>query len=395
MSRKRVAVIGRGTVGSMTAAYFHRYVDADISWFFDTSIPPQAVGEGSNLTLPRRMHECLNFSPRDFPLVDGTVKTGIYKENWGASGKSFLHDFPSPMTSIHFNANRLQDYVFDKLKDVIDVHDANVTADDIDADFVMVCSGRPSDYSEFTESEYIPVNAVHVTQCYWDVPLFDYTLTIARPYGWVFGIPLRNRCAIGYLYNKDINTEQEILADVQNVFMQYGLTPSASTNSFSFKNYRRKDNFSPRVSYNGNASFFLEPLEATSFSTADAVNSAAMLNWFSGHGAKVTNDRYQAILNANESIIMLHYAAGSTFKTAFWEFAQERGMSCMQKSSSGFKYMLENARLPNIGETYSKTFRRPNPSSLEFDAVYSAWWEGSFAQNIDGLFDNDIPFSTA
>jgi hypothetical protein len=83
-------------------------------------------------------------------------------------------------------------------------------------------------------------------------------------YGWVFGIPLQNRISIGYLYNSDINSIEDIKKDIQNVFDEYHLTPSEKTQNFSFNSFYRKNNFSSKVIYNGNASFFLEPLEATS-----------------------------------------------------------------------------------------------------------------------------------
>jgi hypothetical protein len=243
--------------------------------------------------------------------------------------------------------------VHSKLSSEVSVIDKNVSPDDVDADFILDCSGTPKDFSDCVDSKYIPVNAAYVTQCYWDYPRFDYTLTIARPYGWVFGIPLKNRCSIGYLYNSNINTEEEVVED---------------------------------VAYSGNASFFLEPIEATSFSTSDAVNVAASLHWFDGVSKDYAQLQYDAILDANESIIMLHYAAGSRFKTPFWDYATERGKLCIENSSNGFKYMLSNLSKPTASQTYAEMFTYPNPASLDLHATHSAWWEGSFSQNVEGLF---------
>jgi len=391
MKKKKVAIIGRGTAGCMAAAFFNKHTSADVEWYFDSNIRPQAVGEGSNLVLPKRLNECLNFSYRDMPLIDGTIKTGIYKENWGQDQAPFMHDFPSPHVALHFNANKLQDYVHSKLSSEVSVIDRNVSSGDVDADFILDCSGTPKDFSDCVSSEYIPVNAAYVTQCYWDYPRFDYTLTIARPYGWVFGIPLKNRCSIGYLYNSNINTEEEVVEDVLQVMEQYGLTPSSDTNKLSFKNYRRSDNFKGNVAYSGNASFFLEPIEATSFSTSDAVNVAASLHWFNGTSKEHAQLQYDAILDANESIIMLHYAAGSKFKTPFWDYATERGRLCIENSSDAFKYMLSNISKPTASQTYTDAFTYPSPTYLDFHATHSAWWEGSFAQNVEGLFGGSYP----
>lgn len=382
----KVAVVGKGTAGCMTAAYCSRWMHADeVEWYFDPTIKPQAVGEGSTLNLPNRLHDCLNFSPRDFGKIGATIKTGIYKENWGKTGKPFIHDFPSPSAGIHFDAPLLQDYVYNELKNRVTIKENNVSSEDIDADYIFDCSGKPSSFEEFELSQYIPVNAVHVTQCSWDYPRFSETLAIARPYGWVFGIPLKHRCSIGYMYNKDINSLEEVKEDVQAILSKYDLTPNGATSSFSFSNYRRKNNFNKNIVYNGNASFFLEPLEATSFSSVDNINTIAVKNWFTNSSLELSNERYHATLDACENIIMLHYAAGSSFKSDFWEYAQERGVKCLEKADPSFNYMLKNAKKPTGSGSYSDFFSMPSEITTNFEGLYNNWWEGSFSQNKIGL----------
>ena len=382
----KVAVIGKGTAGCMTAAYCKRWINADeIEWYFDPSIKPQAVGEGSTLNLPNRLNDSLNFSPRHFGSVGATVKTGIYKEGWGSKRKPFIHDFPSPSTALHFDATLLQDFVYDKLKDLVSIKEANVSSDDIDADYIIDCSGRPSSFEDFEMSKYIPVNAVHVTQCSWEYPRFSETLAIARPYGWVFGIPLKNRCSVGYMYNKDINTLEEVKADVEVILNKYNLVPNGDTNSFSFSNYRRKSNFKDNIVYNGNASFFLEPLEATSFATVDNVNTMAVQRWFGNTSLELSNHRYHANLDACENIIMLHYASGSSFKSDFWSYAKERGIKCMENADPSLDYMIKNSKEPSSTGSYSDVFKMPPVMTEHFEALYKNWWEGSFSQNTKGL----------
>ena len=382
----KVAVVGKGTAGCMTAAYCSRFINADeVEWYFDPSIKPQAVGEGSTLSLPNRLNNCLNFSPREFDAVGATIKTGIYKEGWGNVGKPFTHDFPCPSTGIHFDAPKLQDYVYSKLRDVVSIKEQNVSSDDIDADYIFDCSGKPSSFEDFELSKYIAVNAVHVTQCSWDYPRFTHTLAIARPYGWVFGIPLKNRCSIGYMYNKDINTLEEVKADVEFILDEYNLVPNGTTNSFSFSNYRRKNNFKDNIVYNGNASFFLEPLEATSFGTVDSINNIATNKWFENNSLELCNTRYHAYLDAAESIIMLHYASGSSFKSEFWSYAKERGIKCMENADASLHYMLEYSKEPKGVGSYSDKFKKPLVQTEQFNALYNNWWEGSFSQNKIGL----------
>ncbi|NBW57792.1 hypothetical protein EBR43_08415, partial [bacterium] len=184
--RKKLAVIGRGTAGCLSIAHFQRWSDFDIEWYFDPNIKPQAVGEGSTASLPYNLFDYLNFTIVDLEKIHGTLKGGIKKTNWGY--KDYIHPFPGNVHGYHFNAVKLQEMIIDKLSNHprIKITEKNVSDDSIDSDFVMNCMGAPKEKDErFIYSNHIPVNSAYVTQCYWEGVKFEYTLTIARPYGWV------------------------------------------------------------------------------------------------------------------------------------------------------------------------------------------------------------------
>jgi tryptophan halogenase len=259
-------------------------------------------------------------------------------------------------------------------KGKINIVEKNVSAENVDADYVMDCSGKPSNYDDFNLTESIPVNSVHVTPCYWDHARFKHTLTIARPYGWVFGIPLQNRCSIGYMYNNNINTLEEIKEDVKQVFADYNLIPSDDCNSFSFKNYYRKENFTDRIAYNGNASFFLEPLEATSISLMTVICKMASDNWFKKTYSPHYNSEYTDYLQEIETVIMLHYFSGSVFKTKFWDFAQERGEQIIRRASNS----------PKFREFVNESLL-DNNYLMRKSGDYGTWGKVSFKQNLENL----------
>lgn len=377
MSKKKLVVLGRGTAGAQALAHFHRWMpDCEVEWHFDPNIPPQAVGEGSLISLPRNLNTSLGFSHRDLKEIDGTFKIGIYKEGWGKNGTEFFHDFVPSDVAYHFNAVRLQNFVFDKLKDKVKVVECNTTAQDIDADFIMDCSGRPTNYDAFNMSEHIAVNSVHVNQCFWDYPRFQYTLNIARPYGWVFGIPLANRCSIGYMYNNNINTLEEVKEDMKYIFEKYDLTPSDTTNSFSFNSYTRKQNYEGRIAYNGNASFFLEPLEATSLGVMDEIQRNAFDVWTGAKSIDAAEASYQLFLKEIEVFLMMHYLDGSKFQTKFWDFAKERAEKCFANINQDKRFVDAYKKSRNV-KTVLDCF--------EIDNVYGQWWSYSFFQNISGM----------
>jgi tryptophan halogenase len=325
---KKLAIIGRGTAGCLSVAQFLKWRNWEIDWYFDEDIKPQAVGEGGQLSFPKILNNCVGFVHSDLSKIDGSIKLGINKIGWGPNS-DFYHDFcDSGNLSYHFNATKLQEYIFDYVKNNtrVNIKNLNVSShDQIDSDFILDCSGKPSNYDDFQISQYIPVNAAYVTQCYWDYPRFNHTLTVARPHGWVFGIPLHNRCSIGYMYNHNISTLEDVKEDVKEVFKQFNLTPSDVTNTFPFNSYYRKENFNGRIAYNGNASFFLEPMEATSIQVMNTVNRSAWKLFAEDSTPEELNDEYFEYLGLIEREIMIHYYAGSRFNTKFWEFAQQRG----------------------------------------------------------------------
>jgi len=204
---KKVSIVGRGTAGALGALHLNQYLDKskfEIEWLFDNSIPPQSVGEGSLPGFVVNLFQTSGFTHSRLSELGGSVKTGIYKSGWGG-GDSFTHDFSGSAIGYHFQAGMLHQYGLNYLKDKVSINDTHVgNTDNVDADFVLDCSGRPKEYGDDFVMADMVVNTARIWQCPWDFPIFNHTLTIARPYGWVFGIPLSNRLSIGYIYNRPI-----------------------------------------------------------------------------------------------------------------------------------------------------------------------------------------------
>jgi len=369
---KKLSVIGRGTAGSLAAAHFFKYTDWEIDWYFDPIITPQAVGEGANIDLPENLFHTIGFFHDDLIQLDGTFKQGIYKIGWGDINKNFLHSFSPPFVSYHFNAHKLQNFILAKLtkEKRINIIKSNVKQNQISSDFIMDCSGRPENYELFEEVKSVPVNSVYVVQCYWEQVKFQHTLTIARPHGWVFGIPLQNRCSIGYLYNNQISTLEDVKEDVVNIFKEYNLEPSDNTNSFSFNNYYRKRNFDERISYNGNASLFLEPLEATTITNMLRINRLSFDIWNENMTVEEANNRYEDNMIHTMLIIALHYFAGSKYETNFWNVAYT-------KSKPHIEYMIKEKNFIH--------YVRLAQERLPYEKEYGSWIQPSYSVNLENL----------
>lgn len=377
---KKLTIIGRGTAGCLAAAYFSKQTQWQIDWIYDPNIKQQAVGEGTDLTVPTRLADDLDFNVVDLQKINGSPKLGIRKMNWGNASKDFTHDFPAPTHGYHFNAVMLQDYIINLLSSNNRIqikHDHIHRHEDLDTDFVLDCSGKPANLDDYEIRNEIPVNAVSVKQCYWDGMRFTQTLTIARPYGWVFGIPLLNRCAIGYMYNSNINTLEEVQSDAENIYKEFNLIPSQDGNQFTFKNYVKKNNFFDNIAYNGNASFFLEPLEATSLTCVNRNNSRALEVFNKTNTAKNANETFRYDMNTISNMIMMHYFAGSQFDTDFWKEAKKRADETMMlaRSDNRFVEMINACNLEG------------KKRDLKFSSLkdYSTWPPRSFLINLQNL----------
>ena len=348
-NKKKLTIIGNGTAGSLSAADFSRNTDWEIEWYFDPNISPQSVGEGSTIPLPFSLYHDLDFQINDLEKIEGTLKRGVRKIDWNGNG-DYMSDFPLNNAGLHFNAVKLQEFIFNKLKTKINIIPKNISNyNQIDSSYIIDCSGKPNNYGDYYQAESINLNSAYVVACSWDRPEFEYTLCIARPYGWVFGIPLQSRCSIGYLFNKDINTLEEVKEDIQNIFLQYNLNPSNKTQYLNFNNYFKKENFTDRVAYNGNASFFLEPMEATSTGMIATINSLVKEYITNNKNLEDINNIY---LNENfevEGMISLHYFAGSKFKSKFWEVSQLKAENYIKKLIKNPKFI----EIYNLSKNYT------------------------------------------
>ncbi len=374
---KKLTVVGKGAVGSLAVAHFLHYTDWAIEWIYDENIPTASVGEATNLTVPKNLDWTLKFNNYDLIKMNGTAKLGISKKGW--SKKDYFHPFPTAYSAMHFTAKELQDSIFNKVKDnprltITKGHVDN--PETLDSDFVMMCVGSPKETNKqnFEILKNIPVNAAYVTQCDWDYPKFQYSLTDAMTNGWVFGIPLQNRISVGYLYDTELTSLDEVKKDVQQIFNDYELTPSNKTQHLTFESYYRKENFTPKVVYNGNASFFLEPLEATSTGFAVDVIRKAWDLWNGNLTVEQCQKQYEKEINEIQLMILLHYMPGSTYKSKFWSKAKKLATSKIAKE---FASKTEWAKfvLDATIDMYDKT------SELHF----GTWGYENYKINVKGL----------
>lgn len=344
-----VAIVGAGNAGVLTLLQLlHKEEYRNITWYYDSTKPPVSVGEGATLPQTHLLRSALKINNEDIRnLFKGSAKMGIDKIDWGNS--DFFHEFYAGEHAFHFSANTLQDWFVknfetERLKKV-DVQ--NLNPENIKADFIFDCSGKPKNLDDkFEIVDTIPVNCAYIQQVPQTekYPAFDKTYCIARPFGWVFIIPLQDRYSIGYIYNKNINTENEIATDIENVYKYLPSIKGISEGKvMPFSNYYRKENFKSNYVYNGNASFFMEPLEATSSFNIVQINTFATDLFHLPYNFKSYNKRFKLEMLKNEFLINFHYMIGSKWKNDFWNEAYNKSLITLEKfKEEGLENTLDN-----------------------------------------------------
>ena len=384
-NKKKIAILGKGTAGSISAAQFNYETDCEIDWYRDPTTLTQSVGEASTLSLPRLLNQSLNTHYSELEEISATTKRGIRKINWGINGtKDFIHDFNLDLTGIHFDAVKLQDFIAKKLKNNINIIEtSSPPITEIDCDHIIDCTGKPSEYSSFNKSEATPVNEAYVVNCYWNFPKYEYSFHIARPYGWVFVIPLQNRCSVGYMYNSNINTVEEVEEDIKNVFKQLDLVPSYDVTKWSFKNYYKKQNYTERTTYNGNASFFLEPLESTSTPFMNFINFYSVGVLYNKLTPEEANNYYLKEMDHIQRIISMHYLSGSSFKTKFWDYAIEQSQNFLKSNIKDPSFLNLYKFCKDF--SYSKSLNYPHNMHGGSEVELGLMAPRSYVQNFEGL----------
>jgi tryptophan 7-halogenase len=349
----RIAVIGGGTTGFITAAHLTRSLpDASLVHVFDSRIPTIGVGEGTTPRFPVWLEEVTGLGFSDLVERCGaTLKTGTRFDGWGTKGTEFVNRFqPVRLIGYHFDATEvvkvIGEYVhaeridasvneLETLPHGVLVRFADGTT--LSCDFVFdargfprPANGHPVSHDDLIQLEWIPTGRANLR---WLPPggLSGVTRAAARPHGWIFQIPLQNAISSGYIFNPRISSDHEVEADFTSFLEEEGVHAWTHRGMLDFPNFMRRKFFDGRVFWVGNSASFLEPLEATAIATA-IVEVRAATRWIVEHGSdertdidelEAFNEGMLAFVCCNSLFVAWHYACGSLWDTAFWRYARQ------------------------------------------------------------------------
>ena len=356
-SLRKIAVIGRGTAGSLAAASVTGLLpdgDHELHHIYDSRIPIIGVGEGSWPSLVQELQQLTKLPHETVQQrLKGTRKYGVAFEGWGRLARDFTHYFTPQQLSYayHLSADLVVDllqestraqHIDAKVLDVTRVDDgARVEFEGreperYDLVFDARGFGKELDPDEHIDISFIPTNTAVIRRCPSivggdeDGPVLQHTYTraVARPHGWIFVIPLEVHTSYGYIFNRDVSSLAEVEADFDEFLDADGVAEFEQRAVIPFPNFVHRQIFDGAVARIGNAAAFMEPLEATAIVSAQLQIGMVLhirMNRSAEHlerDAPVVNRFLVNNMLCYGLFVGWHYSCGSRYDSEFWRYAR-------------------------------------------------------------------------
>ena len=357
-SLRKIAVVGRGTAGSLAAASvtrLHPDGDHELHHIYDSRIPVIGVGEGSWPSLVQQLQQLTNLPHEAVQQrVKGTRKYGVAFEGWGRRNRDFIHHFTPRQVSYayHLSADSMADLLHDstrarhvdaKVLGITRVEGgARVEFDGLPPeryDLVFDARGFPTelDPDQHINISFIPTNTAVLRRCPAIVkqeqggPVLQHTYTraVARPHGWIFVIPLTVHTSYGYVFNRDASSLAEVESDFDAFLEADGVPEFEQRAVIRFPNYVHRHMYDGAIARVGNAAAFMEPLEATAIVSAQLQIGMVLhirLNRSTRNlerDAPVVNRFLVNNMLCYGLFVGWHYSCGSKYDSGFWRHARD------------------------------------------------------------------------
>lgn len=335
----RIVVAGGGSAGHMAASHMrHHFPEADLVHAYDPRLPAIGVGEGTTPVFTEWAEKVLGWDMAYLTEhCDATPKQGIIFEGWGKAADTYSHYFHATEgTACHLSAERLIRHLSAKSsarivpEGILEIRSVPPTASvllangqTLHADFVLDARGFPQELAE----RDVPLACV-TTGAAWllrgpvRAPM-DRTRAVARPYGWIFVIPLQHDTAYGYVHTPSDRSLAK--TDFRAFLAGEDVKPQTTPRWLPFPNFRRRTFFDGVVLSLGNRASFVEPLEATALGLIVLQLRLATfwlldqkLGLGQANGVAAMNETLASTIDEVASFVGWHYEMGSNYHTPFW-----------------------------------------------------------------------------
>ncbi|MCY3829061.1 MAG: tryptophan 7-halogenase [Rhodospirillaceae bacterium] len=360
---RRIAVVGRGTAGSLAAASAANLLpgdDFELHHIYDSRIPVIGVGEGSWPSLVQELHKLTGLPHETVQQrLKGTRKYGVAFEGWGRRNRDFTHFFTPQQVSYayHLSADLLAELLHESTRarhidaEVLDIArvegGAQVQFRDRAPeryDLVFDARGFPKelDPGQHIDISFIPTDTAVIRRCPsiigeaggegGDGPVLQHTYTraVARPHGWIFVIPLTVHTSYGYIFNRGMSDLADVEADFSAFLEADGVPEFEQRAVIPFPNFVHRRIFDGAVARVGNAAAFMEPLEATAIVSAQLQIGAVLHMRLNRPVESLERDAPAVNRFLVDTMLRYglfvgwHYSCGSRYDSDFWRHARER-----------------------------------------------------------------------
>ena len=365
----KIAVVGRGTAGSLAAASVTTLLpdgEHELHHIYDSRIPVIGVGEGSWPSLVQQLQQLTQLPHETVQQrLKGTRKYGVAFEGWGRRNRDFTHYFTPQQVSYayHLSADLMADLLHESTRARhIDAKVLNITRVEGGAqvefedraperyDLVFDARGFPRklDPDRHIDISFIPTNTAIIRRCpaiiaeEKDGPVLQHTYTraVARPHGWIFVIPLIVHTSYGYIFNRDVTSLADVEADF-DAFLEADAVPEFEQRAvIPFPNFVHRHIFDGAVARIGNAAAFMEPLEATAIVSAQLQIGMVLHIRLNRSAENLERDApvvNQFLINnmlCYGLFVGWHYSCGSKYDSAFWRYARDHAWARHRKAAN-------------------------------------------------------------
>jgi len=367
----KLAIIGRGTAGSVSAAYLKSHLsNVDIDLYYSRDIGTIGVGEGGGPRLTGFL-ESISVDQNEFEdKTYATRKWGILFENWGTRANQTIHHFHPARErySYHFDASQLHELILDKQR--VNIIEGNVAAINransntgrpsitfdgrvIFYDYIIDASGfvhkqqqdaDPVASRPLSGNSLLLANRAYLVQTtsrgltpfQYTVSNHTYeslTLSKALRHGWMFVIPLKHRVSYGYIHNDSLSDMDSVVEELHQEIKRIDPAHSIiATRTLNFKSFTSSQFLDCGVFSIGNRAAFAEPLEATAieFILRECAEISQLLSRdsiYSNCNKESEQELFNTRLNHEMQRIALfigwHYSNGSIYTSEFWSRSKE------------------------------------------------------------------------
>ena len=370
--KKKISIVGGGNGGVFTALSLSWLDDEyEVELIYNPEISPERVGQATVLDPPKLLWAALGFNWYNNP-IHATFKSGILYEGWGKVNDEVFHEFPADSMAMHYCPWEMQKYALDSGLFKV-VEDNILDVNQVDADYVFDCRGKPDDYSDYDEL-INPTNACILAKPNWDTSEAFWSRHVATPDGWTFVIPTHtsspsNDYCVGYCYNSNITSKEEAEKNMLEMF------DVDIKNHINYKNYVVKDPvIDKRIFLNGNKLSFLEPLESTAVQTYIDVVGYFIDELSKDFNCRRYSDKVITYIRKVKNFILWHYQFGSKYDTPFWDYAKS-----FTFKDDDFDYIL------NFSKNLSRKEYTGIVNIIGGKYTYSQWQPYAFKLWYDGM----------